>query len=64
MTELVLPHRSAGRGIPWIAEAAIALAFAAVGALAYYLFPDDEELCFRIVSWIFIEIFLNSFATP
>ncbi|WP_061026009.1 branched-chain amino acid ABC transporter permease [Bradyrhizobium sp. CCH5-F6] len=59
MTELVLPHRSAGRGIPWIAEAAIALAFAAVGALAYYLFPDDLAFLTRLIGIAFLVLSLD-----
>lgn len=59
MTDLVIPHRAAASKIPLIGEAAIAMAFAAAGALGYFLFPDDLAFLTRLVGIIFLVLSLD-----
>lgn len=59
MTDITMPHVPPRRGIPFAQEAGGALAILALGAIGYFLYPDDLAFLTRLIGIAFLVLSLD-----
>ncbi len=59
MTDIAMPHIPPKRGIPFAQEAGGALGILALGAVGYFLYPDDLAFLTRLIGIAFLVLSLD-----
>lgn len=59
MTDIAMPHVPPKRGVPLAQEAGGALAILALGAVGYFLYPDDLAFLTRLIGIAFLVLSLD-----